>query len=51
MPDSPPDDSRDEPRLCQACHESLAAVRVTWFEEGREVNAYLCAECARKGVD
>ena len=49
MPDLPPAaDERDEPRLCQACHEALAVVRVFWSKDGEDLEADLCAECARK---
>ena len=34
-------------RLCQACHETPAVVRVIKVEDGEEVEAWLCRECAR----
>jgi len=40
----------DHPRLCQACHEAPAAVRVIWVKDGEEVEAWLCRECAGTDV-
>ena len=39
-----------KPPLCQACHEAPPVVRVVRLVEGGEVEAWLCAECARTDI-